>query len=385
MSYEDPVSQRKMALDGVRNGYYERALEAVITQDSVVLDAGAGIGVLGLTAASMGAKKVYLAEPQTNLEAARKIAQDNDLENKIQFIPERVERANLSEPVDVIMSVFTGNFLLEEDLLASLFHARDAFLKPGGVLIPGQASMLVMPVSLPEYYAENIGIWSESKRRIDHSSMRTFAVNSVYYDRFSSDSSSSDGYSRNVFQSLAASQVIHELDFYTADEASCDSTVTITVESAGQLHGFIGWFDIAFGDEWLSTSPDAEPTHWSQAFLPVDPVIEVKAGQILTFRLKRPQNGEWHWSCMTDGLTATHSTFLSQPFSVDQIHRKSAAYQPQLSSLGEVARSLLLQFDGSRTVGELIAQLLNDYPWHFSTESEARSFIADLAGTYGEK
>ena len=51
-----------MALDEVRNRAYAQALRRVITPESVVLDLGAGLGTLGLLAAKLGARRVYLVE-----------------------------------------------------------------------------------------------------------------------------------------------------------------------------------------------------------------------------------------------------------------------------------------------------------------------------------
>ena len=68
MSYSDVVGHRSMLFDSTRNRAYARALEKVITPDTTVMDLGAGLGVHGLFAARLGAKKVYLVEPTAVIE-----------------------------------------------------------------------------------------------------------------------------------------------------------------------------------------------------------------------------------------------------------------------------------------------------------------------------
>ena len=148
MAYNSIRSHQKMHFYQTRNDAYFKALQAVITPASVVLDLGAGLGIHGLLAANLGAKKVYLVEPQDVIGVAKQFAKANGFADRVECIQGRIEEVSLPEEVDLIVSVFTGNFLLEEDLLPSLFYARDTYLKPGGLMIPNAAVMEAVPVSL---------------------------------------------------------------------------------------------------------------------------------------------------------------------------------------------------------------------------------------------
>ena len=114
-----------MALDGVRNRAYYDALREVIQPGSVVLDVGAGVGIMGLMAARLGARRVYLVDPEDILEVAREVVRDNGLTGVVECLRARIEDVRLPERADVIVSVLTGNFLVTEDLLETLFFARD--------------------------------------------------------------------------------------------------------------------------------------------------------------------------------------------------------------------------------------------------------------------
>ena len=79
--YSSVEYHRTMNFDGVRNPAYERAIRDAVTSKSVVLDLGAGLGMLGFVAARAGARMVYLVEPEPVIEVTRKVAEANGLDN----------------------------------------------------------------------------------------------------------------------------------------------------------------------------------------------------------------------------------------------------------------------------------------------------------------
>lgn len=373
MSYEDPVNQGSMALDAHRNAYYERALKKVLRPDSVVLDAGAGIGTLGLMAARLGARHVYLVEPTTQMETIQQLISANNLTERVTLLPTTVETANLPEPVDIITSVFTGNFLLEEDLLPSLIIARDRWLAQDGYLLPGMGRMMVMPVSIAQYYDSQIGIWSKDMAGVQHDVMHAFAVNTLYHDRFN----------QVKYEPLAAATELSSLDFYTAVRAECDAEIEFTLTAEGACHGFLCWFDMSFEDDWLSTSPQEKATHWSQVFMPLDPVLNVAKGDKLQLHVKRLEFADWHWQVRFGDEFQKHSTFLSRPISPADIARRSLDYSPALNAKGLLLQALLGLMDGNRTNDQIAERLFEKFPNQFGHLAAAKRYVCEKASDLG--
>ena len=376
MSYSDVTDHRAMVFDRLRNAAYTRALEKLVGPGTTVMDLGAGLGVHGLTAASLGAAAVHLVEPAPVLEVARRIASDNGLDN-VHCHPCPVEELQLDARVDVLVSVFTGNFLLGEDLLPALFRARDKFLAPGGSMIPDRARMEVVPVSAPGYYREHVDRWStragtgceQGAPLLDYRAVRPYAANTLYWD------------TRESFDArpLAAIATLMELDLSLATRAGCDCKLELAVEQSGTCHGWLGWFQMRLGDEWLSTSGEPEATHWRPVFLPLATPIEVRAGEPLGFSLHRPEFGEWTWTTTLRGERQRQSTFLSRPLSAERLRRASDNYQPRLNQRGEAAQWLLARMAGENAVGQLASDLQARFPGVFSGSEEALKFVSKLA------
>jgi len=373
MSYTLPTGHHSMVYDHTRNAFYSRAIKALTHQSSVIMDLGAGLGLHGFMAARAGAKKVYLVEPEPVIHVAARLAGENGLAEKIECIQARVEELELAQPVDIIISVFTGNFLLQEDLLPALFHARDQHLAENGRLIPDQAKMLVQPVSAEKLFNKNIGHWSESSQGIDLSTVRMHAANSIYYDDFREEE----------YESLAQPAEILHMDFMTATSADCTASIDIKITADGLCHGFLGWFDMRLGDCWLSTSPTAQKTHWRQVYLPLDPPLELQKNQQIRFSLRRPEFGEWSWVVDTKGTRQNHSTFLSVPLNHSQMAKKTDSYKPVLTKRGRLAKQVLDRFDGNTAKTEIIQAILSCEDKRFHNEPETRRFITRLIDYYG--
>lgn len=376
MTYSTITDHRAMVFDGLRNATYYRALKKVITPDTTVMDLGAGLGIHGLNAATLGAASVHLVEPSPVIEVARKIAAENGLKN-IRCHQCLAEELKLDERVDILVSVFTGNFLLTEDLLPTLFHARDKFLKPGGQMIPDRARMEVVPVTAPDYYRRHIDAWNaypeNAQERnlpaLDHQSVRPFAANSMYYD-------TAENFEATA---LGVPVPLMELDFTTATSANCDSQIEVEIEQTGICHGWLGWFQMHLLDEWLSTGSDTASTHWRQVFLPLESPLQVTEGDQLRFALKRPDFGEWTWTTEYAERCQRQSTFLSQPLSPERLLKASDAYQPNRNERGDAARWLLAQMDGNLSVDQLTSRLYAQYPNQFASKADALKLVKHLA------
>lgn len=277
-TYTDVTIHEEMLADHVRTNTYRMAImrNSESLRGKVVLDVGAGTGVLSIFCAQAGAKKVYAVEACSIAEQAVKIIKHNNLEDKIEIIRGTVETVDLPEKVEVIVSEWMGYALLHESMLNSVLYARDKWLKPGGIILPSKAELHIAPIIEP--VAENrLHFWYTVKDQygIDMSCMSDFARRCI----MNSDIIMNVVHVEDVLSHPAR---FAELDLHsiTAEELrSVKGKFRCQSFGSASVTAFCVYFTVTFPcpDKplVLSTSPFTPETHWKQAVMYLDDPVEV--------------------------------------------------------------------------------------------------------------
>jgi protein arginine N-methyltransferase 1 len=291
--YESLRIHDMMLSDRVRTRAYQSAIEANVKPGDVVVDVGAGTGILALVAARAGARKVYAIEPTGVIDLARRIAERNGLASRIEFIRARVEETRLPEQADWMLSEWLGVFALQENMLPAGALARDRFLKPGGGMLPETVGLLLAPVENEELYEEKVGRWQRQPYGLDYSDFASCQATDVHVAALGQSSL------------LSEPALIAELDMRSARDASLVAQASITAIRARVCHGLAGWFRAAFpGDIVLDTGPDHPVTHWAQAFFPVrEPLAASRGDRVAVTFAAEPEGAVVHfiWTIAVGG------------------------------------------------------------------------------------
>lgn len=373
MSYSRIADHSSMVFDGNRNEAYGHALRQSVRAGSVVLDLGAGAGVHGLLAAAAGAARVYLVDPEPIVLLAKSAAQVNGLGDRVVVLQDRIEETRLPEKVDLLVSVLTGNMLFSEDLLPSLFHARDRYLKPGGTMVPDRAQLLLAPLCAPELHEQHVARWSTPVMGLDYSAVRSLAANELA------------GMSRQQLSGiryLGPAVAIADIDLMRADKADCAGSASCTAEASGLCHGLLGSIRIRLADQWLATQPEAPEVHWSPVYLPIDPPLPVQADEELAIELRRPAFGDWTWVVSGAAGTRRHSTFLASADGPEQWRRAAPAATPGLGVRGRRTFAILSGLAEGKSNATIAAELAKS---EGLSDHEALRQVQAMALRYGER
>ncbi|MGZ4611706.1 MAG: 50S ribosomal protein L11 methyltransferase, partial [Kineosporiaceae bacterium] len=178
--YAEIEVHRTMICDQVRTGAFRRAIESVVRPGDIVLDIGAGSGILSMFAARAGAARVYAVERTTVAVLARDLAAANGFEEIVQVIHGDVMDVELPERVDVIVSEWLGGFGIDEGMLVPVIAARDRWLKPGGVMIPGSVTAWASLVH-DRYLGETVEFLRDNPYGLTLDGLVEMTVNEISY------------------------------------------------------------------------------------------------------------------------------------------------------------------------------------------------------------
>ncbi|MBI5511114.1 MAG: 50S ribosomal protein L11 methyltransferase [Deltaproteobacteria bacterium] len=283
--YAELANQQNMLEDAIRTAAYHDAIldNRADFEGKVVMDVGAGSGILSLFAAQAGAARVYAVEATPVAECVRTLAKANGFADRITVLQGTVQHLTLDSKVDVIVSEPLGVFLVHERMLDAYVIARERFLKPGGRMFPSAATLFLAPFSDGVAHSGWEGwahFWEQTSfYGCDLSAMARAAR---------ADAFAMPVVGPMTAPSLMAAPVSHAVDFCrvsTAELARMRIPLAFEIETGGTLHGLAGWFDASLSgsvaDVTLTTSPHAPKTHWYQTRLLFDRPAVVAPGERL--------------------------------------------------------------------------------------------------------
>ncbi|MBI3447376.1 MAG: 50S ribosomal protein L11 methyltransferase [Acidobacteria bacterium] len=274
-----------MLADDVRAEAFERAIARTVKPGDVVVDLGAGTGLLSLMACRAGAARVYAIERSPILDVARSIAKANGFEDRVVFMRGDSTALSLPERADVVVSETIGAFVFSEEILWSLVDARTRLLRTGGGLIPQGVMIFLAPV---ESFEEGIGLLERPIRGFDYRpAVRHVPVGTMTAAR---------RIRRRDF--LAAERAVYDVDFRTASaEMDFDRALEFTAGRDGVLHGFAGFWRAAMceGVE-LRCDPDGPPVHWPTLLFRLPAGLPVREGDRIRLRFGKADRPGWSWT-----------------------------------------------------------------------------------------
>ena len=280
--YAEFEVHRTMICDRVRTEAFRRAIDSVVHPGDIVLDVGAGSGILSVFAARAGAGRVYAVERTSVAVLAQELAAANGVAEIVQVIHGDVMDVELPEPVDVIVSEWLGGFGIDEGMLVPVIAARDRWLKPGGVMIPRLVTAWAGLVH-DRYLGETVEFLRDNPYGLRFDDLIEKTVNEIVYS--------------GTFRHLAAGDLRSEASrLWTTDaqlipleqaQAPHEAETLLPVRDHGTANALALWFsaELAPGVS-LSIGPGDPPTHWGMTTAPLRSPVELTPGMLVHARVR---------------------------------------------------------------------------------------------------
>ncbi|XP_047048727.1 probable protein arginine N-methyltransferase 1 [Lolium rigidum] len=277
-SYSHFGIHEEMLKDVVRTRSYQNVITQnnFLFKDKIVLDVGAGTGILSLFCAKAGAKHVYAIECSQMADMAKEIVKTNGFSEVITVIKGKVEEIELPVPkVDVIISEWMGYFLLFENMLDTVLFARDKWLADDGVVLPDKASLHLTAIEDAEYKEDKIEFWN-NVYGFDMSCIKKQAMMEPLVDTVDAN------------QIVTNCQLLKTMDISKMSSGDASFTVPfkLVAERNDFIHALVAYFNVSFTKchklMGFSTGPRSKSTHWKQTVLYLEDVVTICEGETLS-------------------------------------------------------------------------------------------------------
>jgi len=269
--YAEFEVHRTMIRDRIRTEAFKRAIESVVRPGDVVLDFGAGSGILSIFAARAGAARVYAVEQTTMAVLAQELAATNGVGEIVSVIQGDVLDIEPPERVDVIVSEWLGGFGIDEGMLVPLITARDRWLKPGGTMIPNSVTAWAALVH-DRYLGDMVDFLRDNPYDVDLEDLVEKTLNEIHYS----------GSFRHLATADEGSQPgrlwTTDTELITLDEAAAphEAEILLAVQDGGTANALALWFDAELSPGIsLSVGPGDPPTHWGMTTAPLSSSVEL--------------------------------------------------------------------------------------------------------------
>jgi protein arginine N-methyltransferase 1 len=381
MTEYDLVNYGSMVADKGRTSSYERALRENVRPGAVVLDIGAGSGIMAMLACRAGAGRVYAVEPNDVIKLARQIAADNGFSNRIEFIQEMTTDIDLPEKVDGIVADLRGRTPLFGKSIVSILDARDRFLKRDGWIIPARDPIWVAPVSSTHLYDKFVGAWN-TEYQFDFDRARLKTANTPGGTRLDAD------------DLIAAPQRWTVLDYKNLKGTNVSGEMRWVMNRAANAHGLAMWFDCetATGIGYSNSPASGERHVYEQMFFPWPEAVRLLAGDKVEVRLRADfiqTDYVWSWetrvmSCERVKAEFRQSTFNGAALSPDRLRKRAHTFVPEPNEDSRIDGLVLDLIRKKLSLDEIAKALLAQYPASFKNWNAALTRAADLSERYSK-
>jgi SAM-dependent methyltransferase len=293
---------RTMLRDERRVAAFREAIQRVVHEGDVVVDVGAGTGVLSFFAGEAGARRVFAIERDHLADIAAFLARQLGVSGRVQVFHEASTEVTLPERADVLLCELIGSAGFDENLLRAVLDARARLLREDAAIVPQRVALHAAPVDVPEAYERHIASWDQPVGGLDFSPLRVFASNALLHLHI------------DPSDRIADERELIDVNLQTVSSTTVVAPPASFVASRkGEVHGFALWFRATLCEGIEITNELPRASAWAQVFLPLERPLPVEVATPILLSLETEDGRWWRWSGSVGEKRFEQMTVLNQP------------------------------------------------------------------------
>lgn len=263
----------EMLHDEERAELYDRAIRRAVAADpgALVLDIGAGSGLLAMMAARAGARRVVACEGQPSVaETTSRVVRVAGYDDAVTVVPKMSTRMTVPEDLprraDLLVTEIVDCGLLGEGILGTIAHAREHLLARDATIMPSRGRVVAQLVE------------SEPLRRKNHVG-KLYGFDLAPFNRLSTLEYFDSRLHRHEHRALSDPLTVFDFDFYTADAGPQRAELLVRPTAAGRLHAIAFWFEMELVPGITLHNAPGHESHWKQAIQCLPVPLHVQPGE----------------------------------------------------------------------------------------------------------
>ncbi len=361
--FDDVGNHANMLLDAARVRAFAAAIAEVVKPGDVVADIGSGTGLLAILAAKAGARVVYAVERGPLAELIEEAAADNDVADKVVVLRGDARDLRFPETPDVIVSETIGSFGVDEGMLGLLKTVRKRV--PDATIIPSHLDLHFGVADIAAFHRE-LQVLGEvlpvKLKALRERIGKRVAMGTVYGEDV-----------------VGIERAEHFKIGYDDLPSVMKTTVKATRDAS--LNAVITWFSSQISPSVnLASGPDAPSPSWANCIFPIDPPINVKAGDVVDIEIIPrlvSDRGTWAWRVQSGSeIRSADAMDAVSGGEADLRQQLGVDHRPRDVRTVEVWAAALQ--GGFASVDTMIARVRAAYPERYADDSDARQEVHHL-------
>ena len=244
-----------MLNDKHRNDMFRKVINKYVNKNSIVLDAGSGIGILSMFASKKTNNTIIAVEKDAIIcDLSKRILNDNNVKN-VEIINKSITDLNLNKKFNILICELIGDYFIQEGIIPYIKYIKNNFLLPNSIIIPYGGNIYARLLS-----SEYIDNYTAVNNYIDEFNINRFKMFTTEDGCCNINNSLLNNHK---YEFLSDELLIYNINFNDDNIQLNNKTCKLSANKNGKCSGILFYFNILVDkDNVINVIDKNENIHW---------------------------------------------------------------------------------------------------------------------------